>query len=325
MLWIGLASAASAQYCNDRLTMAVNEERVTDAAAAVRSGCDVNHPLDGSGATPLMWAKSPAMVRALLAEGARVDARDEYGRTAAAHAAARGDLDSLRLLVGRGAAVDTPPGSVCGPLCEAIWQPKNRNDVVRELVRAGASIDGMDCWGRTALFTAGAVGDPDVVRLVLSLGGNPNRYETYGGNTLLMQATLTGNLGSVDALLKANASPAWPNQGSCQTPLHVAAARGNAAVARRLVESGAPLSDTDSKGKTALDIARQSGNAAVAQLLSSAGATQGGSPRTGCVNSTDAPEAYEAWQSARRQTRLPACRSIVERTMNAPATGGGTR
>lgn len=310
----------------DRLVRALSDDRVTEAAAAVRAGCDVNSALDGSGARALMWARSRGMGEALLAEGAKADLRDESGQSALAGAAARGDLEYLRLLIQAGARADSPPGRTCGPLCEAIQQlgmrpPKARAALIQELVRAGAPIDNMDCWGRTALYSAGAVGSAEATRAAIGLGAMPNRYETFAGNTLLIQASLTGDLATVDALLKAGASPRWPNARSCQTPLHAAASRGNLPVVTRLVEAGAQLPDADAQGKTALDLARAAGHEGVADYLRQAGASRGTAPRIDCVNATDAPEAWAAWQQARRHTRAAVCSAITSATMGAPAGG----
>ena len=58
--------------------------------------------------TPLMWAcrnAQTAAVAALLAAGASVAARDAFRREPLRHAAARGALEAVRLLLQRGADV----------------------------------------------------------------------------------------------------------------------------------------------------------------------------------------------------------------------------
>ncbi len=325
---VGLSSLARADgvVC-DRLVRALNDDRVDEAVSAVRAGCNVNGALDGSGATALMWARSRAMGEALLGEGAVPDQRNEWGHSAVAAVAARGDLDYLRLLIQAGARADSPVGRTCGPLCEAVYQlgqrpPRARAALMRELVRAGAPIDNMDCWGRTALYAAAAVGSAEAVNAALALGANPSRYETFAGDTLLIQASATGDVATVDALLKAGASPVWPNARSCQTPLHAAASRGNAVAVRRLLDGGARLPDTDAQGRTALDAARAAGHTGVAEYLLQVGAKPGGSPRTDCVN-VDTPDAWGAWQQARRHTRTPACSAITSAAIGAPTGGSG--
>ena len=52
------------------------------------------------------------------------------------------------------------------------------------------------------------------------------------------------------------------------TALHWAAARGNLAIATRLLEGGADLTLRDKDGNTALDYARSNGNSEVVALLS---------------------------------------------------------
>ena len=136
-----------------------------------------------------------------------------------------------------------------------------------------------------------------------------------------MQAAMNGSVPTVDTLLRAGADPNWPNVRSCQLPLHLAATKGDITLVRRLVEGGSSLSEADSKGKTALDLARMSNRQEVATYLERVSAASNGSPRTDCVNDTDTPEAWAAWQSARRLTRAQNCQAVVEPTIGAPSGG----
>jgi len=307
----------------DALISALQDDRVSDAKAAIRAGCGPDSRLDGSGATPLMWARSRAMGEALLAAGASPDKRDDSGNNALLGAAARADIGYMRLLIAAGVRADTAGHRTCGPLCEAVFKGPLAPDLIRELVGAGASIETTDCWGRTALFMSAGAGAVDAARSALSFKANPNRYETYGGNTLLMQAAVNGHVPTVDTLLRAGADPNWPNSRTCQLPLHIAAPKGNLSLVRRLVEAGSSLSDADSKGKTPLDLARVAGKQEVVTYLEQAGAKSSTSTRTACVDEIDTPQAWAAWQSARKVTRAPNCQSAVEPTLNAPTGGRG--
>ena len=316
-----LAGGPAAAGPCDGLISALQDDRVGDAKAAIRAGCHPDTQLDASGATPLMWARSRAMGEALLAAGATADKRDESGNNALLGAAARGDLAYMRLLISAGARADTAGRQTCGALCEAVFKGAAAPDLIRELINAGASVETADCWGRTVLFRAAGAGAADAARTALSFKASPNLYETYGGNTLLMQATMNGSVTTVDILLRNGADPNWPNVRSCQLPLHLAATKGDVALVRRLVEGGSGLSESDSKGKTALDLARASSRQEVAAYLERAGASSSGSSRTDCVNEIDTPKAWQAWQYARRLTRAQSCRAVVEPTLNAPSVG----
>ena len=85
--------ASLAASC-DALISALQDDRVSDAKAAIRAGCDTDSRLDGSGATPLMWARSRAMGEALLAAGGLTG---QAGRLWQQCAAGRGRQGRYRL------------------------------------------------------------------------------------------------------------------------------------------------------------------------------------------------------------------------------------
>ncbi|MCP5485068.1 MAG: ankyrin repeat domain-containing protein [Spirochaetales bacterium] len=87
---------------------------------------------------------------------------------------------------------------------------------IRELVRAGVSVESPSSSGQTALYRAARNGEPAAVRLLLELGANANAREEDG----------------------------W-------TPLHTAAKRGYTEIVRALLDGGAdPELETDT-GRTA--------------------------------------------------------------------------
>jgi ankyrin repeat protein len=113
----------------------------------------------------------------------------------ALHAAAlHGELESLNALIGRGARIDLPVATALGHIEEARWLLPGTSNDDRHL----------------ALTLAADFGHVEIVRLLLDVGEDPNRYNPVGGH-------------------------------SHTTPLHQAAGGGHNEVVRLLVERGARL------------------------------------------------------------------------------------
>lgn len=108
---------------------------------------------------------------------------------------------------------------------------------VRAAIAAGASIEGQD--GKTALHLAAEWGDQQVIEA-------------------LPKARVKKMLDELDA--------------ADRTPLMYAAARGNTASARALLDLGAKVNARNSTGDTALRVAASDGTVEVAKLLLEAGA-----------------------------------------------------
>jgi F-type H+-transporting ATPase subunit beta len=140
-----------------------------------------------------------------------------------------------------------------------------------------ATLSGED-WGRaemgqptlplefdyTPLQFSANYGQRDLAEMLLRHGANPNarlRQETPLGRAVLMHDETM-----VDLLLRHHADPNLaPLNGI--TPLHRAAMRGHAAIARRLLVGGAEAQSRDIFGRTPLDWAVIDGRPTVAQIL----------------------------------------------------------
>lgn len=113
----------------------------------------------------------------LLAElsGTRVDAPNRLGETALMLAALHGELDSVRMLVRRGAEVN-----------RAGWTPlhyaatNGHLEVVRYLLEQHAYIDAQSPNRTTPLMMAARHKHPDVVRLLVEAGADPTPRNQAG-------------------------------------------------------------------------------------------------------------------------------------------------
>jgi ankyrin repeat protein len=210
------------------------------------------------GKTPLRLAAEAGRrdaVKALLAAGARADARCGTDGATALHAAARrGDEAVARLLLSHGVAGTATVRDAAGKtafeiaaqeghggrilqflgLGEAILAAARKGEVrsVRRAADGGASVEGRDAHGWTPLMRAAFKGRADTARDLIARGADIDAADAEG-----------------------------------YTVLHCAAEAGRADVVDLLLKNGANAKATTVKGKTAADVAAAAGRSKVVRLL----------------------------------------------------------
>jgi hypothetical protein len=104
------------------------------------------------------------IIELLLVHGADVHAKDKtFGNTALMWAAARGNQESVELLLERGAAVDA---QVYGKTA-LTWAAENgHKEMVQLLLERGADVDAKNEDGSTALMHAASRGHRDIVKVL---------------------------------------------------------------------------------------------------------------------------------------------------------------
>ena len=154
-----------------------------------------------------------------------------------ADAAMKGDLTTVRVLIGRGADVNAAQGDGMTALHWAAERGDSAMTVV--LLRARANVRAVTRIGdHTPLHIAAKTGNAAVVRALLDAGADAKAL-TATGATALHFAAASGNAASVSALIARGADldarePEWG-----QTPLVFAAARDRAEAVRVLLKAGA--------------------------------------------------------------------------------------
>jgi uncharacterized protein len=131
---------------------------------------------------------------------------------------------------------------------------------LRAALGDGWNADELAPDGFTALGLAAFFGHEEIFDLLLPLTGDVNRQAANSQRVAALHAaTTTRHPKLVEKLLRAGAEPDLPQAGGI-TPLHVAAQRGDAAIAGLLVLFGADPRRPDDKGDDAPAHARTGGH-----------------------------------------------------------------
>ena len=165
---------------NSALQCAVWTVNVALVRLLIKHGADAN--VGNRHWTPLMtaaWAmgtsrggggkrKVLAILKLLLANGAKVNARDDVGQTALTLAAAVGNVASVRLLLRAGAYIHSRDKRGNGALIGAIQF--HNFDTIKFLLEQGINPNARNKEGETVLAYAELCKDDDIVQLLLQHG-----------------------------------------------------------------------------------------------------------------------------------------------------------
>ena len=179
-----------------------------------------------------------ATIRALLEQGADVNAGDSGGATALLWAAQWDNVTTARLLIGAGAEVDAANDYGMTPLLMACTNGSAA--MVTLLLDAAARPNQVDPSGVTPLMTAARVGNADVVRTLILHNADLHAQERLLGQTALMWAASEEHLDVVRVLLESGADPHVASA-SGFTPLLFAARQGNVPLVQLFLDHGVDI------------------------------------------------------------------------------------
>ncbi|KAM9723803.1 inversin isoform 1-T3 [Menidia menidia] len=164
---------------------------------------------DLEGRTAFMWAAgkgSDDVIRTMLSLTPNIDINmaDKYGGTALHAASLSGHVSTVKLLLEKGAMVDSLDVMKHTPLfraCEVGYR-----DVILTLIKGSARVDLVDVDGHTALHWAALGGNAEVCQILMENGISPN-VQDHAGRTPLQCAAYGGYITCMAVLMENNADP----------------------------------------------------------------------------------------------------------------------
>jgi len=237
------------------------------AVELVKGGADVNIA-ESNGTSALHWAVHNGdldLVKQLIKAGANVNAMNSYGATPMSEAALLGDTGILTALLKAGADPESPNAD--GQTALMVVARSNNLAAAELLLKHGAEVNAVEKWrGQTAVTWAAAQSQPDMLKLLIEAGGDPNarafvnererqisaerrfQWRTAGGMTALIYAAREGCRECAQILVEAGAAI---DQGDAEnvTPLLAAVINMRFDTAKYLVEAGANINKWSFRGE----------------------------------------------------------------------------
>eukprot|EP00803_Ostreobium_quekettii_P007331 evm.model.scf_1535.3 EVM.evm.TU.scf_1535.3 scf_1535:22230-35004(+) len=232
------------------------------------------HSRQSDALTPLLLAAfcgHGKVVRALVAAGAVMDARDAQNKAALHMAALAGHVRVAEELLQLGADVDVQADNGSTPLLLAAQEGHHK--MVECLADADANVDHCNIAGLTPLHAAVTRARRKAVDALIDKGADVNAHTCASPSMpLLHVAARLGHVGMVDSLLRRGAVLESLSEERGQTALHAAASEGHLEVARLLVAQGLDVDVRSGIGETPLLVAVKKQHIQVAAFLLEAGA-----------------------------------------------------
>jgi ankyrin repeat protein len=226
---------------------------------ALEKGLDLES-IDDKGMTLLGAAAiqgQTEIVQMLLDAGAELEATDRLGRTPLMHAAHGDHPELIRLLIEAGS--DLTARDTLGGTALSWAATRGSHRTVQELVDNGARADivGTMTGFTPLIWCAGFEGDPKSVAILLEAGADLESEDLIQGATPLIHASRQGNATMVTTLIEAGAQLEHADRMGL-TPLLACAQNGGGTVDKLkvLIDAGADLTATESRGRNALQLAR---------------------------------------------------------------------
>ncbi|KAL7758433.1 hypothetical protein ACKLNR_010860 [Fusarium oxysporum f. sp. zingiberi] len=202
---------------------------------------------------------------------ATIDQLDANGMSALWWASARGDTETVRLLLSYGASVTTSKKYMHGDPLHIAAKP----EIIHLLLEHGADVEVRDDKGRSPLHVflykgPSRGGSTDLLKAILERSADPNS-RTPAGHTALGYAAMYGLVDYIHLLLHWGASLDVRKYVDGYTPLLDAVRHCHADAVRALLENGADYNVKSSRDETILHICARNADCTTMDVLAEAG------------------------------------------------------
>jgi len=198
-------------------------------------------------------------LQVLLANGADVNAKDKYGRTALIFAVVHEQTEIVKVLLaqkGIDVNLKTKEGGETALMIAAFDQ--DRIEIVKALLaKKEIDVNAKNVVGETALMTASLKGNTDIVKALLAIKNIDVNAKSMLGGTALIAASLKGNTEIVRALLSIKNIDVNIKGENGKTALYCASQMGHIEILRLLVKAGAVIDNIPWSSDFPIDILRQ--------------------------------------------------------------------
>jgi ankyrin repeat protein len=190
-------------------------------------------------------------VKALIKQGAAIDAKDEAGNTALHWAALSGNTELVKFLLDGGVPINAT--NDIGVTALILAEYGDNFEAAKLLVTRGAKLDIRDTDGATALSMAWEKGQRDFMQFLIQSGANPN----FPAEAPLLHLLAMDGDDEMVAWFIQNGAVVDIRDRHGQTALHLAARRGYLPTVRALVIGGADVNARTIEKRTPLYLAVQ--------------------------------------------------------------------
>ncbi|EAY17329.1 ankyrin repeat protein, putative [Trichomonas vaginalis G3] len=204
-----------------------------------------------------------SLCKYFLSNGANVNEKNEYGKTALHMAVINNYKDIAELLLSNGANINEKDED--GKTALHFAAINNSKEMVELLVSKGANINEKDENGKTALHIATLNNNKEIVVLLLSYDVNINEKDKDGKTTLHI-AAINNNKAIAELLLLHDVNANEKDEEG-ETAFHKAAYNNSKEIAELLISHGANINEKNRYEKTALHLAALNNSQEIVKLL----------------------------------------------------------